>query len=261
MSISVVLTINDRDPGTVADVLYSLDGQGQAETIVVLDGTPRELKERVHTQLATGEFGRVDTPEIVRAPGWLSPVKAMNVGFGHARADLLYVLSSDVVQSAGNVQTATRLVAGYGKPVVLFGRAECSCGPRGREVVWPDGAPGNLLVSADHPRPLGFIMCLPRATMEAVGGFDERFASGYWYDDDDLVRRLWDVGADFLFDDTVGGVHQHHERPVLELPHGQAGILRNQAAMMEKWGDLQPIHRVPKLVRRLPGRTVWTHAG
>ena len=260
MSVSVVLTLNDRDTDVVADVLYSLDGQGQAETIVVLDGTPRELKERVHTQLASGSFGRVDTPEILRAPGWVSPVKAMNIGFAHARGDLLYVISSDVVQSSSNVLTAAKLVVGYGKPVALFGRAECSCGPHGREVVWPDGAPGNLLVSADHPRPLGFIYCLPRATMEAVGGFDERFASGYWYDDDDLVRRLWDSGADFLFDDTVSGIHQHHERPVLELPHGQAGILRNQAYMLEKWGDLQPIHRVPKLVRRLPGRTVWTHA-
>ena len=259
MSISVVLTINDRPLDTVADVLYSLDGQGQAETIVVLDGTPKELKEQVETQLATGEFGKVVIPEIVRASGWLSPVRAMNMGFAHAKGDLLYILSSDVIQSSRNVLTAAKLVDGYGKPVVLFGRAECSCGPTGREVVWPDGAPGNLLVSADHPRPLGFIYCLPRATMEMVGGFNERFAEGYWYDDDDLVRRLWDSGADFLFDDTVSGVHQHHERPVLELPHGQAGILKNQAYMLEKWGDTAPIHRVPKLVRSLPGRTIWSH--
>lgn len=257
MSVSVVLTVNDREYDVVADVLYSLDGQGQNSTVVVLDGTPKYLKERVETQLASGAFGRVIIPEIVRAPGWLSPVRAMNLGFAHAHDDIVYVISSDVVQSAGNVKRAAGIVHSYGRPVVLFGRAECSCGPTGKEVTWSDGAPGNLLVEAAHPRPLGFIMCLQRDLLGA--GFDERFSDGYWYDDDDLVRRLWDKGGDFIFEDSVSGVHRHHERPVLDLPHGQAGILRNQAYMLEKWGDLQPIHRVPKLDRRVPGRTIWSH--
>ena len=64
------------------------------------------------------------------------------------------------------------------------------------------------------------------AAVRQVGGMDEGFMRGLWYDDDAFTYELWQTGLPFVFDDSVSGVHQHHERPVLATPDGQAAIAR-----------------------------------
>ena len=253
MKLTVCMTVNDRPIPVLAKVFTSLRDQPYDELVCVLDRSPDHVAHFVEELAACDS--RVKIVSLPGEPGWLSPVTAWNAGFAAVTSQLLYMISSEVIQEPDNIRVAKELLAD--RRAVVYGKAECSCGPEGVEVNWGGTAPGNLLVDAAHPRPLGFIMALPTADMMAIGGFDPEFAGGYWYDDDDLTYRLWRAGLDFIFTDSISGTHQHHDRPVLDTPVGQAGIARNQALFLAKWGDPQPMARAPKRVYMRPGKTEW----
>ncbi len=252
-TLSVVMCVYDRPISVLAATLASLKEQPYDQMVVVADRSPVAVRSLLDSY--AGADKRTQVVEIVGTPGWRSPVMAWNAGFSAANGELLYMLSSEVIQSDGNIVAARDMLAMNND--VVFGKAECSCGPQGEEVNWNGSAPGNLLVDARHPRPLGFIMACRRLAMSKIGGFDENFSAGYWWDDSDLVRRLWDVTDRFVFTDDISGIHQHHERPVLETEVGQLGIARNRAYMMQKYGELQPEQTMAKRVLMRPDVTYW----
>ena len=220
--------------------------------VIVLDRTPAHLDEYVRR--AWEKDTRTRFVVVEGEPGWRSPVKAWNAGFEALDGDALYCISSETVQASGNLRKARHLLTQEPRTLV-FGKAECSCGPNGHEVDWSGTAPGNLLCDAAHPRPLGFIWFGPLAPVKSQGGFDTGFAEGFWYDEHDFFLRLWRQGLDFAYDDSVSGVHLHHERPDLT----QEGIKRNAAYMAGKYGSLDPLRNVLYGLEARPGRTVWRH--
>lgn len=258
--LSVILTIHDRPAEVsrlVADSLR-LPGNEPDELVVVMDRpTGPAFKGAVEAYRDVAKV--VKWPALEGEPGWLCPARAWNAGFAEASGEFVYCISSDTVQAAGNVERARALIAdGH---TVLHGKAECSCGPEGQEVNWGGMAPGNLLGDAAHARPLGFIWAGPLAKVLGMGGFDEAFMDGLWHDDDDFFLRLWKTGVDFLFDDSVAGMHQHHERPGLAGSEGAVKISRNRALMMQKHGTTAPWASTQRRVRYGPGRTRWEHPG
>lgn len=253
MKVSLILTVHDRPAEVSAQVGNSLAGQPIDEAILVLDRPTDDA--RFGAMLGYSHFGeKLKAVALEGQPGWRSPVTAWNAGFKAATGDILYCISSETVQAPGNIARAVEMLEN--RNAVVFGRCECSCGPAGTEVNWGGTAPGNLFTDANHPRPLGFIMALPRQAMAKVGGMDEKFKDGLWYDDDDLMFRLWrDAKCDFIFDDGISGVHLHHERPGLD----QAKIAVNQRVMMLKHGSLRPLSLESRHVSWKPGKTEWRH--
>jgi GT2 family glycosyltransferase len=63
-------------------------------------------------------------------------------------------------------------------------------------------------------RPVGFHFCMAmmREDLEEIGGFDERFATGIGFDDDDLVRRIKKAGMGLKIVDDPFVIHQKHAR-------------------------------------------------
>lgn len=248
--ITVALTINDRPLLVLERVFSSLKDQGQDATVIVLDGAPKPVV--TFTRDWWGK--RADIVEYARPQGWLCPARAWNVAFERVDTEWIYCTSSEVIQREGNVAAARRLLAG--NPCVLFG----SCEDDGPDPLVVSDRP-NVLCDSKMPRPLGFIWAAPFSNVADIGGFDEEFMRGYWFDDDDFFYRLWQTGLPFVFDDKVHGVHQHHDRPVLETTAGQDGIRGNATYMMNKHGHLHPLSVVPKNVYSRGGRTVWERAG
>ncbi|KKK80982.1 hypothetical protein LCGC14_2818040, partial [marine sediment metagenome] len=119
-------------------------------------------------------------------------------------------------------------------------------------------APG-LLADSSFPRPLGFICCLPADKVKEIGGFDETFMNGFWYDDDDFFLRLWGTGLDFTFTDDIHGVHQHHERPDLATPEGQAKIKINLEYFRKKHGTSHPWPTLERITSQTENSTTWMH--
>lgn len=61
-------------------------------------------------------------------------------------------------------------------------------------------------------RPVYYHFCaaLMKENMKILGGFDERFAEGIGYEDDDLVRRVERLKLDMIISDDVFVIHQWH---------------------------------------------------
>lgn len=255
MTVSVCITINRRSEKDLAVVFESMEKQAHDEFVVVLDRPEREIQDYCRKRLS--DDSRVKFVEVDGPPGWRSPVTAWNRGFDAVTGDVVYCFSSETVQQPGNVSRAVKLLSNM--DTVVHGKAECSCGPQGQEVNWGGTAPGNLLCDAAHPRPLGFIWAAPMAKVTEIGGYDTKFADGFWFDDNDFFYRLWATGLDFVFDDKVYGFHLHHDRPDLDTPRGQEGIQRNQRYMLEKHGLLDPWNTLEKATILDEGQTIWRH--
>ncbi len=244
MKLSVGLTIYERETPVLDAVFGSLKPQPWDEMVIVFDRSPALLRECVKTWWASDE--RVKFVELEGALGWGSPVPGWNACFAAMTGTHLYAFSSEVVHAPQNVEVARRMLEADAR-TAIFGKCLCSCGPDGKEVNWGGQAPGNLLVDAAHPRPLGFIWAAPLDMVRHVKGMDPGFAAGFWFDDDDFMFRLWQAGLDFTFTDDISGTHLHHERPGLETPEGKAGIERNAAYMLKKHGTLHPLQGLQKV--------------
>ena len=258
MTVSLILTINNRPPEVSSKVAESLKLTGNEvdEIIVVLDRPTEEAKlgSSTYLELMVPEGGpTVRYVDIDGDPGWKGPAKAWNAGINAATGDFFYCISSETVQDQGNVAKARALCED--KNTVVFGACHNSVA---KDLVV--GADPGLLVSSKMCRPLGFIVCMPAWAVREIKGYDEKFSElGFWYDDDDFFLRLWRTGVKFVFEDDIHGIHLDHERPDLATPEGQAGIQRNAAYMMEKHGTLHPWPTLPKVVEYGDGRTVWRH--
>lgn len=259
MTVSIVLTVNNRPEEVTKQVAKSLwlpgNLQEDDELIVVLDRPTPEAGKAAISWYSRAAGRTQNLPRFIPIegdPGWKCPAKAWNAGFKAATSDLLYCISSEVVQEAGNVKKAVELAKDQNTAV--FGA--CHNSTPTKLVV---GAEPGLLASSKMPRPLGFIVCIPRKQVIDIGGFDEEFMNGFWYDDDDLFIRLWHAGLSFLFDDSIHGTHLDHGRPGLETKEGQAGIERNAALMLKKHGTHHPWHELPKILYRREGQTKWEH--
>lgn len=61
-------------------------------------------------------------------------------------------------------------------------------------------------------RPVHFHFCsaMTRSNMAKLNGFDERFAYGIGYDDDEIIVRIKILGLKLIVVDSVSVVHQYH---------------------------------------------------
>lgn len=258
MNLSMILTVNNRPPEISRRVAESLKlpGNQPDELIVVLDRPTLEARGGAVAAYTDLPFS-VRFVEVSGEQGWKGPAKAWNAGFAAADGDFFYCISSEVVQDAGNVEKARNICKDGNS--VIFG----SCHNSIPENLVVGAEPGEL-VSARMPRPLGFIACMPSWAVKKIGGFDEEFmgtpeAPNYWYDDDSFFLEMWQTGVNFIFDDSIHGIHLHHERPVLNTPEGQAGIKRNREYMLKKHGTVHPWPDLIRIEERREGRLVWKH--
>jgi GT2 family glycosyltransferase len=64
--------------------------------------------------------------------------------------------------------------------------------------------------SVINPRPLHFASCITKKNLDDLGGFDEAYAQGIGYDDDELLMRIKDSGLKVQICDNPFVLHQNH---------------------------------------------------
>ncbi len=81
-----------------------------------------------------------------------------------------------------------------------------------------------------------FCTALTRENWHRVGGFDERYADGIAYDDNDFRESVRAAGLQFVVRDDLKTTHLWHPKPHLELPNKAQLEARNKAIYTAKWG-------------------------
>lgn len=134
--------------------------------------------------------------------------RAVNCGLRAARGDFLVVLGND-----------TELLEGSLADLAMHSGV---CTPR----ITPQP-------KDNFPRAF---FCMPRWVYEEVGGFDERFVKGY-YEDDDLIKRMFLAGIQFHYNPDVLVHHEHGGGLTMKQMGEQKYHEINREIYLTKWKE------------------------
>lgn len=259
MTLSVLMTCGEKPPETVQAVLRSLRGQAFDELILVADRSPQSLADVMKSEcmeiarLEPGLGRRMGIVHLNGNEGWRTPSVAFNAGLEHVTGDIVVINHGDVEQDDRSLDRVRALMAEreavyFGK--VLESKPEMCNGP---------GSAGPVLMASYNPRALTYLVAMPTRVLRAAGGWSEAFMSGVWYEDDDLMARVWKTsGLPFVFDDRFSGTHHSHVRGYMD----PAAIQRNAVEMQKAHGTRTyfPMLFATGMMeqKREHGRTVWT---
>lgn len=102
----------------------------------------------------------------------------------------------------------------------------------------------NMWFHHTKHRDVGYHFCsvLNRDMWDLVGGFDEEFAHGIAYDDDDFLHSLMAYKVDIVMRDDLLTVHQWHEKPLFRTYERKRLVMRNRQLFEAKWKKGQKKH-------------------
>lgn len=219
--IAVVVPTRGR-PERLARLLAALEGP--AELVVVVDGPDPATDAVLHATRAT----------VLRHAAPRGPAAARNTGWRAARAPLIAFLDDDCVPTPGWLEALAapreEVVVGRVTPEALLR------GPLSR----------SLTVEAALPWFPSANVRYPRALLERLGGFDERFPFPAG-EDTDLGWRALEVGATVAFASEALVLHAVHEPT---LPQALRHALRWASAV-------RTVRRHPGLRAHLHRRVFW----
>ena len=194
------------------------------EYIVVDDGSdPQERLEDL-----VGEFPFLKIKYLEKANKWYTnPCIPFNIGIREAKGDIIVLQNPeclyvhDVLAYINeNINDSKYIsISAYGLNPILTTQLPYYCSndtlidffntlPQEPYRGW------DTLGWYNHSvfRPVYFHFCsaMTRGNMEKLNGFDERFATGVAYDDDELVARIRIMGLTPIIEDKVSVIHQYH---------------------------------------------------
>jgi N-acetylglucosaminyl-diphospho-decaprenol L-rhamnosyltransferase len=250
-AVDVVIPTRDTRELVLACLDSLLDAGGPETQVrcIVVDNASRD---------GTAEAVAVRHPGVAlvrneRDPGYGA---ACNAGARLGDAPYVLILNSDVVARPGAVDRLVGFLAASPQHVAAGGRLLDAGSDRtqvgftvralptlatqiallgGFERLWPGNPVSRrqLMLDFDHDRtqdaeqPAGACLLCRREALERLGGFDEGFH--YWFEDVDLVRRLWGLGR-------VGYVHDARFEHVggasfARWPRPQAIVTRHRSLL------------------------------
>lgn len=235
---TVAMTIYDRTPEIIDAVFAGLSFRGNRPDCVAVcyDRASNDSVEAFRRGCRSigamlKEAFLYDDVEGPRCPS-----RAWNAALTLVRDKNVFSMSSDVILAPHSVDMAFHM-AELRDNLMVVGRAD-HCGP---SYAWPNPERNNVLkwrtiTWSAAPRGLGFCWLFPMELYRKVGGHDEVYMDGYCYEDDDLVLRMWEEGATFLFCDDIFGIHVEHPRDHLLNKDGKVTV--NEEIFRSRYGDI-----------------------
>jgi len=153
---------------------------------------------------------------------WVNPCIPFNIGFAHAEGDCIIIQNPECLYTGDILKYASKIKKGQ---MLSFGAYSLDRDLQGellpeqlKKMIMnePQKCQFNHSGWYNHSvhRPAGFHFCnaILRGDLEAIGGFDERYANGIGFDDNDLVERIKRNGMNISIIDDPFVIHQKHER-------------------------------------------------
>lgn len=232
--VSYVIVTYNR-PDDLAETLESvLDQEYEPLEVVVVcnstDETPTLFEEGAR-------FDR-DRVRYFHYPERMGVPKARNVGYGHARGDILVTLDDDaVLQDPEATDRAVALLEAHDDVGVLA--FQCRDYYSGELNLHETPDPPELAMTpAQEYRAANFVgvgNAIRRSTLEAAGGYPEDFV--YGFEEMDLSFRVHDTGDDILYTPEVTVYHK-------KAATGRRTALETRERLVE--------NRIKLAVRNLP---------
>ena len=198
------------------------------EVIVVDDGSREDQRlEKIKTNYSFPIHIIRQEPE---NKNYVNPCIPYNIGFAKAKGDLVLIQNPECYHVGDLVSVALENTkddnyisfAAY----ALSKEDTENLGKKGTEVSLlnkesnggqDDGWYNHSLI---NPRPLHFASCITKKNLDDLGGFDEAYAQGIGYDDDELLMRIRHKGLKVEISDNPFVLHQnHYDHDAFESKH------------------------------------------
>lgn len=209
------------------------------EIIIVDDGSDTKVK--------------CDEAKIIRIEKtdkwWTNPCVPFNIGFNNASGDIIIIQNpecyhiGDIISYVRtHIKTNTYLSFGC----YAMNQGETDLFHRG---VMPNlnnqifsGTTRNGWYNHSLYRPKAYHFCsaILRQDLDMIGGFDERYASGISYDDDDFIRSIKMLGMDVRIIDAPHVIHQFHTLMAYDHPQMRMLHERNKKLYEDKYKPPPP---------------------
>jgi hypothetical protein len=88
--------------------------------------------------------------------------------------------------------------------------------------------------SQHNNRMFHFCTSLSRLKYDEIGGFDENYAKGYCFDDDDFIRKIQQANIFIKIRDDLLTFHQYHDRHVMDKDYRKLWKI-NRDYFEKKW--------------------------
>ena len=215
--ISIVITYYNRREQFLR-TLKSIQYFGNPQIIVVDDASDEDQR-----------LEDVEGITLIRIPKedkkWTNTCIPNNIGISRATGDIIIVQNAECAHTGDILSYCTKLNRG-----TMFSFAAYSLDrdlPSGKDEIPVLGLkpmimkePQRIQVahhgwynhSKYRPCALHFCNAMLRVDMEMIGGFDERYAPGLAYEDDEFVLRIKRSGMDIKIIDDPFVIHQKHKR-------------------------------------------------
>jgi len=149
---------------------------------------------------------------------WTNPCIPFNMAFKEAKGDLVIIQNPECYHK-GDILAYVQKNIKYGQYLSFacyaINKEETVMFKRGVFPVLEDrtyrGPEENGWFNHSVYRPIGYHFCsaITKHTLDIVGGFDERYAMGVSFDDDDFIRKIGRNMEVWLIDDPYA-IHQWH---------------------------------------------------
>jgi len=84
-------------------------------------------------------------------------------------------------------------------------------------------------------RPVAYHFCsaITKANMAKLNGFDERYARGIGYDDNEILVRISRLGLKIIIEDNISVIHQYHDTVTWNKPNADILTQKNKNLLHE----------------------------
>jgi glycosyltransferase involved in cell wall biosynthesis len=213
MKVSIVVAYKDRR-SQLLKTLDSIHHFGDPEIIVVDDGSSETIDD-----IPGITFIRIEPVD----KEWINPCIPYNIGFNEAQGDIIIIQNPECIHCGDILNYSQEL-----KPGRLLSFAAYSLDyhlsydgfplQELRDKIYSE--PQRIQIahhgwynhSKYRPEALHFCNMVTRKDLEKIGGFDERYANGVGFDDNEILIRMRRSGMRIDIIDDPFVIHQKHER-------------------------------------------------
>jgi len=252
-SIAVIMTHWNKDSLTDRSIESILSQGYENVNIIVVD----DMSDRPYVNKTKGvKVIRIDKRK------WVSPVVPYNIGILEAiriNADIVVLQNSeayhvgDVLKHIDeNLDDANYISMGCiaaDKENTINGTIKNIIGIYDNIQCVKNDADDNSVGWYNHsviyPRALDFCSAITLQNLVKLNGFDERFASHYWYGDDNFRNRVKLLGLKTIICDYPYVIHQWHDRANQDLSFTDKSFILYQETINEN--DYRAKHKITKV--------------